>query len=299
MNTGNNFNIPLWSPEFIAAMQEAKQRDENKLRDRRAQWEQIASTVKSLGDRYAAEKEAERARKAQQEEAYKNRQFQGQQNYLNRLFQGQQNAENRKAQYEYNMTLKKLEEDKLKAKELADAKVKFAEIASKENPTVGDKVMMANLKRKYPEIDTYTNTDANGVEVKGSIWDDIEAQRDKASNQALAFAKFKAELPTTFDKKNTKQATLDKIAASDFSSEQKKELYDAVSQIEDLSSKKKKAVQNAVAQNAADTTKEQLAQNELEKKVLEKISRGDLLNTDERRIALKLGFKFNAGKWEK
>ena len=299
MNTGNNFNIPLWSPEFIAAMQEAKQRDENKLRDRRAQWEQIASNVKSLGDRYAAEKEAERARKAQQEEAYKNRQFQGQQNYLNRLFQGHQNAENRKAQQEYNMTLKKLEEEKLKAKELADAKVKFAEIASKENPTVGDKVMMANLKRKYPEIDTYTNTDANGVEVKGSIWDDIEAQRNEASNQALAFAKFKAEMPTTFDKKNPKQATLDKIAASDFSSEQKKELYDAVSQIEDLSSKKKKAVQSAIAQNAADITKEQLTQNELERKVLEKISRGDFLNTDERRIALQMGFKFNAGKWEK
>lgn len=299
MNTGNNFNIPLWSPEFIAAMQEAKQRDENKLRDRRAQWEQIASNMKSLGDRYAAEREAERSRKAQQEEAYKNRQFQGQQNYLNRLFQGHQNDENRKAQYEYNLSLKQLEQEKLKAKELADAKVKFAEIASKENPTVGDKVMMANLKRKYPEIDTYTNTDANGVEVKGSIWDDIEEERNKASNQALEFAKFKAEMPTTFDKKNTKQATLNKIADSDFSSEQKKELYDLVAGIEDLSSKKKKAVQSAIAQNASDRTSEQLKQNELEKNVLEKISKGIPLDTDERKMALQMGFKFNAGKWEK
>lgn len=288
MNTGNNFNIPLWSPEFIAAMQEAKQRDENKLRDRRAQWEQIASNMKSLGDRYAAEREAERTRKAQEQEAYKNR-----------LFQGLQNAENRKAQYEYNLSLKQLEQEKLKAKELADAKVKFAEIASKENPTVGDKVMMANLKRKYPEIDTYTNTDANGDEVKGSIWDDIEEERNKASNQALEFAKFKAEMPTTFDKKNTKQATLNKIADSDFSSQQKKELYDLVAGIEDLSSKKKKAVQSAIAQNASDRTSEQLKQNELEKNVLEKISKGMPLDTDERKMALQMGFKFNAGKWEK
>lgn len=299
MNTGNNFNIPLWSPEFMAAMQAAKQRDENKLRDRRAQWEQIASNMKSLGDRYATEREAERTRKAQQEEAYKNRQFQGQQNYLNRLFQGHQNDENRKAQYEYNLSLKQLEQEKLKAKELQEAKVKFAEIASKENPTVGDKILMAQLRNKYPGIGDYTDTDESGNEISHNVWDDIEEERNKNSNQALAFAKFKAELPTTFDKKNTKQATLNKIADSDFSSEQKKELYDAVSQIEDLSSKKKKAVQSAIAQNAGNKTSEQLKQNELEKRVLEKISKGDFLNTDERNIALQMGYKFNAGKWEK
>lgn len=120
MNTGNNFNIPLWSPEFIAAMQEAKQRDENKLRDRRAQWEQIASTVKSLGDRYAAEKEAERARKAQQEEAYKNRQFQGQQNSAQRALQNKIHEENLEAQKENLKTQRELEQAKRNSRARGD-----------------------------------------------------------------------------------------------------------------------------------------------------------------------------------
>ena len=131
MNTGNNFNIPLWSPEFMAAMQAAKQRDENKLRDRRAQWEQIASHMKSLGDRYAAEREAERARKAQEQEAYKNRQFQGEQNALNREWQSGENdlqralqdkihTENLEAQKENLKTQRELEQAKRNSRARGD-----------------------------------------------------------------------------------------------------------------------------------------------------------------------------------
>jgi hypothetical protein len=296
----NRFTIPQFDIDLLNWSNNVNARNDARARQRQQDWNTVYSQAAALGNTIRAEKEAEKARKEAAEQAALQRKFQAQEAEKARTFQAAQNAANRQAQMDYNNTLKDIERQKQEKKDYDAAQILYGDLISKENPNEADVIRINQLREKYPTIDEYNTGKvvptpfANaGEQVKGSIWDDVQNRKAENANKNMEFAKFKASLPTTFDKKHPKQATIDSIDATNFSPEQKKELYDMVLATEDQKTKTNKAIQGAVASAAGKKTTEKIEQSDAEKKVIDKINKGELLTPEEGEIAQDLHYHWD------
>lgn len=296
----NRFTIPQFDIDLLNWSNNVNARNDARARQRQQDWNNVYSQAAALGNKIRAENEAEKARQNAAEQAALQRQFQAQEAEKSRAFQAAQNAANRQAQQDYNNTLKDIERQKQEKKDYDAAQILYGDLISKENPNEADVIRINQLREKYPTIDEYNTGKvvptpfANaGEQVKGSIWDDVQNRKAENAKKNMEFAKFKAELRTTFDKKHPKQETIDAIAATNFTDAQKQELYDKVGATEDQKTKTNQAIQGAVASAAGKKTTEKIEQSEAEKNVLDKINKGELLTPEEGELAQKLGWHWD------
>jgi hypothetical protein len=271
----NRFTIPQFDIDLLNWSNNVNARNDARARQRQQDWNTVYSQAAALGNTIRAEEEAEKARKEAAEQAALQRKFQAQEAEKARTFQAAQNAANRQAQQDYNNTLKDIERQKQEKKDYDAAQILYGDLISKENPNEADVIRINQLREKYPTIDEYNTGKvvptpfANaGEQVKGSIWDDVQNRKAEDAKKNMEFAKFKAELRTTFDKKHPKQETIDAIAATNFTDAQKQELYDKVGATEDQKTKTNQAIQGAVASAAGKKTTEQINETDNKNKAL-------------------------------
>ena len=269
----NRFTIPQFDIDLLNWSNNVNARNDARARQRQQDWNNVYSQAAALGNKIRAEKEAEKTRQNAAEQAGIQRQFQAQEAEKSRQFQAAQNAANRQAQQDYNNTLKDIEQKKQEKKDFDAAQILYGDLISKENPNEADVIRIEQLKNKYPSIDQYDKVvptplaNAGAVE-KGSIWEDVQNRKAENAKNNMEFAKFKAELRTTFDKKHPKQETIDAIAATNFTDAQKQELYDKVGATEDQKTKTNQAIQGAVAAAAGKKTTENINETDNKNKAM-------------------------------
>ena len=271
----NRFTIPQFDIDLLNWSNNVNARNDARARQRQQDWNTVYSQAAALGKQIRAEEEAEKSRQNAAEQAALQRQFQAQEAEKARTFQAAQNAANRQAQQDYNNTLKEIERQKQEKKDYDAAQILYGDLISKENQTQGDIMRINQLREKYPSIDEYNTGKvvptpfANaGEQIKGSIWDDVQNRKAENATKNMEFAKFKAELRTTFDKKHPKQETIDAIAATNFTDAQKQELYDKVGATEDQKTKTNQAIQGAVATAAGKKTTENINETDNKNKAM-------------------------------
>lgn len=282
---GNNFKIPVWTPELVNWSNQVKANNLAAAKQRQQDWNKVYDMATAYGEARKKEEEAQKARDFQAAENALQRQHQEQMQAQSLAAQAAQAAENRKAQQEYNLMVKGLEEAKQRQAMFDKAQVEYAGLLGKENPNDGELMRMNQIRQAFPEVDKYNKVDKDGNQVIGSLYDDSIASRNAAREEALRFAKFRNSIPTTFKNEKEKAFWEQKINEQGFDSQRTADLYNALNANKSLKTKVGEAVHGAIASNAGKNTTENLEKKKLQataKDIVEtyKANGGKITNRD-------------------
>lgn len=282
---GNNFKIPVWTPELVNWSNQVKANNLAAAKQRQQDWNKVYDMATAYGEARKKEEEAQKARDFQAAENALQRQHQEQMQAESLAAQAAQAAENRKAQQEYNLMVKGLEEAKQRQAIFDKAQVEYAGLLGKENPNDGELMRMNQIRQAFPEVDKYNKVDKDGNQVIGSLYDDSIASRNAARDEALRFAKFRNSIPTTFKNEKEKALWEQKINEQGFDSQRTADLYNALNANKSLKTKVGEAVHGAIASNAGKNTTENLEKQKLQataKGIVEsyKVNGGKITNRD-------------------
>ena len=261
---GNNFKIPVWTPELVNWSNQVKANNLAAAKQRQQDWNKVYDMATAYGEARKKEEEAQKARDFQAAENALQRQHQEQMQAESLAAQAAQAAENRKAQQEYNLMVKGLEEAKQRQAMFDKAQVEYAGLLGKENPNDGELMRMNQIRQAFPEVDKYNKVDKDGNQVIGSLYDDSIASRNAAREEALRFAKFRNSIPTTFKNEKEKALWEQKINEQGFDSQRTADLYNALNANKSLKTKVGEAVHGAIASNAGKNTTENLEKQKLQ-----------------------------------
>lgn len=261
---GNNFKIPVWTPELVNWSNQVKANNLAAAKQRQQDWNKVYDMATAYGEARKKEEEAQKARDFQAAENALQRQHQEAMQAQSLAAQAAQAAENRKAQQEYNLMVKGLEEAKQRQAMFDKAQVEYAGLLGKENPNDGELMRMNQIRQAFPEVDKYNKVDKDGNQVIGSLYDDSIASRNAAREEALRFAKFRNSIPTTFKNEKEKALWEQKINEQGFDSQRTADLYNALNANKSLKTKVGEAVHGAIASNAGKNTTENLEKQKLQ-----------------------------------
>ena len=269
---GNNFKIPVWTPELVNWSNQVKANNLAAAKQRQQDWNKVYDMATAYGEARKKEEEAQKARDFQAAENALQRQHQEQMQAESLAAQAALAAENRKAQQEYNLMVKGLEEAKQNKAAFDKDQVEYANLLGKENRTEGEDMRLKQLIQARPELDTYDtgSVDEQGSKVMGSLLQDSITNKENRGKKAYELADFTSTLPQTFDKKHPKESAI--LAIKNFrysdgtplSDTDRANLINKVVGTSDLKKKVGDSVQNAIASNAGKNTTENLEKQKLQ-----------------------------------
>lgn len=280
---GNNFKIPVWTPELVNWSNQVKANNLAAAKQRQQDWNKVYDMATAYGEARKKEEEAQKARDFQAAENALQRQHQEQmqaeslaaqaaQAAENRKAQAALAAENRKAQQEYNLMVKGLEEAKQKQAIFDKAQVEYATLLGKENRTEGEDMRLKQLIQARPQLDAYDTgeVDEQGNKIMGSLLQDSITNKENRGKKAYELADFTSTLPQTFDKKHPKESAI--LAIKNFrysdgtplSDSDRARLINNVVGTKDLKTKIGESVQGAIASDSGKTTTENLEKQKLQ-----------------------------------
>lgn len=269
---GNNFKIPVWTPELVNWSNQVKANNLAAAKQRQQDWNKVYDMATAYGEARKKEEEAQKARDFQAAENALQRQHQEQMQAESLAAQAALAAENRKAQQEYNLMVKGLEVAKQNKAAFDKDQVEYATLLGKENRTEGEDMRLKQLIQARPQLDTYDtgNVDDNGNKVMGSLLQDSITNKENRGKKAYELADFTSTLPQTFDKKHPKESAI--LAIKNFrysdgtplSDTDRARLINNIVGTKDLKAKVGESVQGAIASNAGKTTTENLDKQKLQ-----------------------------------
>ena len=290
---GNNFKIPVWTPELVNWSNQVKANNLAAAKQRQQDWNKVYDMATAYGEARKKEEEAQKARDFQAAENALQRQHQEQMQAEQIAAQAAQNAENRKAQQEYNLMVKGIEEAKQNKAAFDKDQVEYANLLGKENRTEGEDMRLKQLIQARPELDAYDtgNVDEQGNKIMGSLLQDSITNKENRGKKAYELAEFTSTLPQTFDKKHPKESAI--LAIKNFrysdgtplSDTDRAKLITNIVGTKDLKAKTGESIQQAIASNAGKNTTENLEKQKLQataKGIVEsyKVNGGKITNRD-------------------